>query len=55
VCGFDPILANDVRREGREVVNDVDEPNWGTWRHSIGKYLRGSRLRASLVDLLDIA
>jgi hypothetical protein len=54
VCGFDPILANDFRREGRPVVTDVDEPNWGTWRHSIGKYFRGSRLRRSLVGLLGI-
>jgi pimeloyl-ACP methyl ester carboxylesterase len=55
VCGFDPVLANDYRREGRPVVSDVDEPNWGIWRHSIGKYFRGSRLRKSLVALLDFA
>jgi hypothetical protein len=55
VCGFDPVLANDFRRGGQPVVTDVDEPNWGTWRHSIGKYFRGSRLRKSLVDLLGIA
>jgi hypothetical protein len=55
VCGFDPVLANDFRRGGVEVVTDVDEANWGTWRHSLGKYFRGDQLRSHLAELLDIA
>jgi hypothetical protein len=55
VCGFDPILANDFRRAGSEWVNDLHEPNWGTWRHAIGKYLRGQQLRTRLIDMLDLA
>jgi hypothetical protein len=54
VCGFDPILPNDFRSEGRAVVTDVSEASWGRWRHSIGKYLRGPLLREALVDLLEI-
>ncbi len=48
VCGFDPTLANDFQKSGREVVEDIHEPNYGRWRHDIEKYLRGSRLRARL-------
>ena len=55
VCGSGLVLAIDYRSEGQPVRTDIDEPNWGTWRHSIGKYLHGPRLRKSLVDLLDIA
>jgi hypothetical protein len=55
VCGLDPDLANDFRQLGRTVVHDVDAPNWGTWRHSVTKYLRGSELRAALVEALDLA
>ena len=54
VCGFDPVLANDFRREGSELVVDVNEPSWGRWRHSIEKYLRGRELRGHLVDLLEL-
>lgn len=54
VCGSAPVLANDFRRQGKAVVGDVNEPNWGSWRHSIGKYLRGPLLRDALAELLDI-
>jgi hypothetical protein len=55
VCGFDPVLANDFRRDGAAEVSDISEPNWGSWRHSVGKYLRGVQLRKALVELLDLA
>ncbi|MHB9064223.1 MAG: TRAFs-binding domain-containing protein [Pirellulaceae bacterium] len=59
VCGCDPILANDFRNAGREVVEDIHEPNEGWWRHDIEKYLRGSllrsRLRAELGRRIDSA
>lgn len=54
VCGFDPVLANDFRRSGSAEVVDIWEPNRGRWRHSVGKYLGGSKLRATLVDLLEL-
>jgi hypothetical protein len=54
VCGFDPVLANDFRRGGSSVVTDIEEANWGRWRHSVGKYLSKPLLRRALVDLLDL-
>ena len=47
----DPRLANDFRRNGQEVVIDVKENNWGRWRHSATKYLRGPKLRSHLRTL----
>jgi hypothetical protein len=40
VCGFDPVLANDFRRGGASVVEDIEVRNDGAWRHSATKYLR---------------
>jgi len=54
VAGADPKLANDYRQDGREVVEDVEEKNWGTWRHSISKYLQGRRLREKLASMLQV-
>lgn len=55
VCGFDPVLANDFRDDGRLRVQDVHEPNHGSWRHAIGKYLGGPQLRTALSEALEIA
>lgn len=44
----DPYLANDFRKAGDDVVIDVVEENWGTWRHSATKYLKGPKLRLHL-------
>ena len=44
----DPKLANDFRKNGKEVVMDVNEQNWGTWRHSATKYFKGPELRRRL-------
>ena len=52
IAGFDPCLANDFRRGGVPVIEDIREDNWGNWRHSIGKYLQGKLLRASLAKML---
>jgi hypothetical protein len=54
VAGFDPALANDFRKGGLEVVEDIHEPNSGRWRHSIQKYFGGSELVGSLRTLLDL-
>ena len=54
VAGFDPILANDYRQAGDEVVRDINEQNYGKWRHNISKYLGEPKLRAELVRLLGI-
>lgn len=54
VAGFDPKLANDYRRQGGEVIDDVNEQNHGRWRHGIDKYLSGELLRNRLRALLQL-
>jgi hypothetical protein len=54
IAAADPAIADDYRREGRAVVEDLEEPNWGPWRHSITKYLQGPKLRARLAQLLGV-
>jgi pimeloyl-ACP methyl ester carboxylesterase len=54
VAGFDPNLANDYRRGGNSVVEDVPESNTGLWRHSIVKYLRGPKLCQALHEMLEL-
>jgi predicted alpha/beta hydrolase family esterase len=54
VAAADPKLANDYRRRGAEVVVDLREDNYGAWRHDIGKYLGGERLRSELAGLLGV-
>jgi hypothetical protein len=53
VSRLDPALANDFRKNGQPVVLDVQEENWGRWRHSVTKYLKGPKLRAHLRRLCD--
>jgi len=52
VVGLDPKFANDYRRRGENVVEDIEEPNWGKWRHSVSKYLQGKKLRGALREML---
>ncbi|MDX1980953.1 MAG: hypothetical protein SFV51_11835 [Bryobacteraceae bacterium] len=52
VVGLDPRFDNDFRRNGQFAVEDVREDNWGTWRHSISKYLQGRVLREHLARML---
>lgn len=54
VVGFDPQFANDYRKARQRAVIDVNEQNWGRWRHDITKYLSGKRLRTNLGKLLEI-
>lgn len=54
VTGFDGDIANDFKKGGSEIIEVINEPNWGKWRHDISKYLRGPKLRASLAKLLDL-
>ncbi len=53
ISRLDPTIANDFRRNGDEVVIDVAQENWGTWRHSASKYLKGSKLRQHLRRLCN--
>jgi hypothetical protein len=52
VAGFDPFLANDFREGGHNKITDINEQNYGPWRHSVVKYLRGPQLREALNGLL---
>jgi hypothetical protein len=52
VVGFDPKFANDYKRDGKNVIKDIQESNWGRWRHNIVKYLSGPKLRAELREAL---
>ena len=54
VCGADPHLGNDYMRGGQKTVEDLREDNWGTWRHSISKYLQGKQLRKRLSEMLGV-
>ncbi len=54
VAGFDPLLANDFRRKGKAVIEDVRQDNWGSWRHSISKYLQGQSLRGHVSKMLTL-
>jgi hypothetical protein len=54
VALLDPKLANDYRREDASVVQDLNEDNYGRWRHDIGKYLGGRRLRTELAGMLGL-
>ena len=54
VAGFDPDLAKEYRRDGTHAVEDIHEPNEGSWRHSIVKYLRGVKLRERLGGMLGL-
>lgn len=54
VCGADPHLANDYQKGGKPVIEDLREDNWGTWRHSISKYLQGRQLRGKLAKMLGV-
>lgn len=54
VAGFDPDLANDFRRGGSPAVDDINEQNYGRWRHNVSKYLEGEKLRAALGRFLEL-
>jgi hypothetical protein len=54
VVGVYPHLKYLYRRDGAETVIDVNEQNWGTWRHDISKYLHGEQLRRRLAEALGV-
>jgi len=54
VVGMSPSVCNLYRRKDDEVAVDVNEQNWGTWRHDIAKYLRGVQLRSQLAEMLEL-
>ena len=53
VTGFDGDIANDFKKGGAEIIEVINEQNWGAWRHNITNYLSGPKLRAALQKLLN--
>jgi hypothetical protein len=53
VVGPTPHLGFRYKHQGTERVTDVNEQNWGRWRHDITKYLHGPQLRKELERLLN--
>ena len=54
VVGLDPVLGNDFRRDGTDVVEDVHQANRGAWRHSATKYLAGEPFRRVLDEMVGL-
>lgn len=54
VCGADPRFANDYASVDGKRVEDIEEGNWGSWRHTITHYFAGSKLRAKASEALGI-
>ncbi len=54
VCGADPRLANDYRRDDQTVVRDEMVKNDGLFRHPVSKYLRQPSLQAAVRSALGI-
>jgi len=54
VVGVYPHLTHHFRRDGEEEVVDVNEQNWGKWRHDIAKYMRGPILRTHIGEMLEL-
>ena len=50
--GFDCNIANDYKQNGNEIIDVINEQNWGTWRHNIKNYLSEPKLRAALLQML---
>lgn len=54
VVGLYPHLTYHFRRHREEAVVDINEQNWGKWRHDISKYLRGPLLRDHVAAMLGV-
>jgi len=54
VCGLDPNLRNDYKRDAVESVKDIPVENSGVWRHSATKYYRQAKLRQELRRMLCV-
>lgn len=52
VCGADPSIAGQFRRDGVPMINDVIVANQGRWRHNISSYLGQHAVREILREAL---
>lgn len=54
VSRLDPRLANDYQHLGLPKIEEIEEKNWGAWRHNIVNYLQGKQLRNALSEALAV-
>ena len=54
VCGADPDFSHDYAAVNNKEVEDIEERNWGNWRHTITHYFAGKKFRAELAKSLGI-
>lgn len=54
ICAADPRFSDDFSHVDGKRVEDVEEANWGNWRHTATHYLAGVRFRSALADSLGI-
>lgn len=54
VAGFDPKISNDYKKNGSRVIEDINEQNFGSWRHDIANYLKMPKLRNALRKTLNL-
>lgn len=54
VTGFDGNIANDYKQNGTEVIEVINEQNWGSWRHNITNYFSEPKLRKVLRKLTGL-
>lgn len=52
VAAFDPVFANDYKKNGQKCVKDINEQNSGIWRHDLSNYFSGPELRQVLIRQL---
>ena len=45
---LDRVRANYFKKNGKQAGIDIQESNWGAWRHSATKYFKGQKLRKEL-------
>jgi hypothetical protein len=55
VCGADPLFANDYTPVAGKKVEDVEEGNWGSWRHTITHYFAGKEYRSRFAKAIGAA
>ncbi|HSF86606.1 MAG TPA: hypothetical protein VLG28_13245 [Acidimicrobiia bacterium] len=54
VCGADPVIANDYKKNGELVIQDIKVRNEGAFRHPVNKYLRQRQVQDALKTALGL-
>jgi hypothetical protein len=52
VCGADPAFSSNYAAVDGKRIRDLEEANWGSWRHTATHYLSGIKFRAELAAAL---